>query len=203
MLSKSPTLRARQQGVTLMISLVVLVIMTLAGIALMRSVDTTNIIAGNLAFQQSAMHSGDSGIETAIDWLETNNAGGYLYEDRNGVAECFGYNASLVDGPAAGVSWDAWWNSLGACQTVTLATDVAGNTASFTIQRMCQATGDPNSTPSPGCATSSITTVGGTTSSQTSGYVALQYSGQVYYRITSRILGPRGTKSYVQSIVAM
>jgi len=63
---------ARQRGVVLIIALIVLVAMTLAGIALVRSVDTSNIIAGNMAFQQSATHLGDVGAETAIAWLRAN-----------------------------------------------------------------------------------------------------------------------------------
>ena len=185
-----------------MIALIVLVVMTLAGIALVRSVDTSNIIAGNLTFQQSATHSGDSGIEAAISWLETNNSGGYLFTDHNSLLDCRGYTASRVD-PAAGASWDTWWNALGFRQTISLPTDAAGNTVSYTIDRMCAGTGDPNQQPSPQCSVSTVTVVGNATSSQTSGYVALQYSGQVYYRITSRIDGPRGTKSYVQAVVAM
>ena len=42
-----------QQGVILFIALIVLVAMSLAGIALMRSVDTNVLIAGNLAFRQA------------------------------------------------------------------------------------------------------------------------------------------------------
>jgi Tfp pilus assembly protein PilX len=44
----------RQRGAILFIALIVLVAMSLAGIALMRSVDTNVLIAGNLAFRQSA-----------------------------------------------------------------------------------------------------------------------------------------------------
>jgi Tfp pilus assembly protein PilX len=40
-----------QQGVVLLMALIMLVALTLAGIALVRSVDTTNLIAGNLAFK--------------------------------------------------------------------------------------------------------------------------------------------------------
>ena len=60
-----------QQGVVLVIALIILVAMTLAGIALVRSVDTTNIIAGNIAFQQAAVHSGEAGAEAAIRFIET------------------------------------------------------------------------------------------------------------------------------------
>ena len=53
----------REQGVVLFIALIVLVAMSLAGIALMRSVDTGILIAGNLGFRQNATHVGDLGIE--------------------------------------------------------------------------------------------------------------------------------------------
>ena len=43
--------------------------MSLAGIALIRSVDTSNLIAGNLAFRQGATIAGDWGLETARTWL--------------------------------------------------------------------------------------------------------------------------------------
>ncbi len=203
MLIKPITLRARQQGVTLMIALIVLVAITLAGIALVRSVDTSNVIAGNLAFQQAAMHSSDIGTEAAVTWLETKNSGAYLFTDHNSLLDCNAYTANRVD-PTAGQSWESWWNALGTCQKKTVTTDAAGNTIHYTIDRMCELSGDPNQqTPSPRCSGSTISNVGGATSSQTSGYVVLNYSGQIYYRITSRIDGPRGTKSYVQAVVAM
>jgi Tfp pilus assembly protein PilX len=204
MLNNSISPRQRQQGVTLMIALIVLVVMTLAGIALVRSVDSTNIIAGNLAFQQAATHSGDRGIEAAVSWLEQNNSAAALDNDQNTVLSgCNGYTASRVD-PAPGVNWDTWWNALSTCQKAPLLPqqDAAGNTVTYTIHRMCSTSG-PAATPGTGCSVSAITVVGGSTSSQTAGYRALQYSGQVYYRITSRIDGPRGTKSYVQAIAAI
>lgn len=96
--------RARQKGVVLMVALIVLVALTLAGIALMRSVDTSTIIAGNLAFQQAATNYGDTGIETAITWLQTNNSGSTLHN--NIYAQ--GYAASRQD-PVTGQTWDAFW----------------------------------------------------------------------------------------------
>ena len=92
-----------------MIALIVLVAMTLAGLALIRSVDTTNIIAGNLGFQQSATHSGDIGTETAIAWLETNNTGITLQNDNINS----GYFAARGGrDPAANQSWDNYWTTV-------------------------------------------------------------------------------------------
>lgn len=202
---KRSALRTRQHGVTLIIALIVLVMMTLTGIALVRSVDTTNLIAGNLAFQQSALHSGDSGVETAISWLEQNNSGantGNLFVSHNSLVDCNGYTANRVD-PPAGTSWDTWWNSLGVCQTVSLPADSSGNTVSYAIDRMCNSSGDPNQVPSPLCSQSPVITYSSPNSSKTSGYVQLNSSNQTYYRITARISGARWTKTYVQAIVAM
>ena len=66
------SLPSRVRGAVLFISLIVLVAMTLAGIAMMRSVDTGNLIAGNLAFEQGAMQAADRGIEQAFQWLLAN-----------------------------------------------------------------------------------------------------------------------------------
>jgi hypothetical protein len=58
----------------LFVALIVLVAMSLAGIALMRSVDTNVLIAGNLAFRQGATARGDWGVEDARTWITANAA---------------------------------------------------------------------------------------------------------------------------------
>lgn len=68
-LCRAPGLAMKQRGVVLFFTLIALVVMSLAAVALIRSVDTSTMIAGNLAFRQSATSSGDSGIEAAIAWL--------------------------------------------------------------------------------------------------------------------------------------
>lgn len=190
--------RVRQKGVVLMVALIVLVAMTLAGIALMRSVDTTTIIAGNLAFQQTATHSGDVGTETAVVWLEANN-NPTLWGD----IPAQGYVSRRQD-PAAAQSWDSFWSAVlvPAGQVVTLGLDaVTGNTVSYTIQRLCNALGDPTS-PAVDCAVPQTvgTAAGG---SKGAGVVALLYNSAIYYRITTRVAGPRNTVSYVQTIVSL
>ena len=50
-------LPSRQAGAVLIIALFVLIAMTLSALSLMRSVNTTNLIAGNLAFHESAVLS--------------------------------------------------------------------------------------------------------------------------------------------------
>src|SRR4051794_23448571 len=91
--------RQSQQGVVLLVALIVLVAITMAGIALIRSVDTTTLLAGNLAFQQAAVHASDTGVEKAIAVLQQKSTDGTL--DSNDTSN--GYFASLrsTDSPAA------------------------------------------------------------------------------------------------------
>jgi type IV pilus assembly protein PilX len=190
---------ARQQGVILMLALIMLVAMTLAGIALVRSTDTTNIIAGNLAFKLSATSSGDQGTEAAIKYLEGKAADGSLFNNDTGN----GYSATVSI--ASGLTWDAYWTSNLAAKSTVIgggAEDVAGNKVKYAIERLCQNIGDPVAT-STHCSapqTASSATEG---SSQSAQATKLDLPGQTLYRITTRIEGPRNTVSYIQTIVAI
>ena len=191
--------RARQTGVVMVITLIVLVAMTLAAIALVRSVDTTNVIAGNLAFKQATVNSADRGTEAAVAWLET--AGNLLYADNAPN----GYTASEQH-PAAGVSWDSYWNNsiVPAGLRVYAPTngnpDAAGNVVSYTIHRLCDSQGSPSQI-GVVCSYSPSSYI--LNSSQGSGTVVLNSVNQIYYRITIRTVGPRNTVSYAQTVVAL
>jgi len=194
------TLPGKQKGVVLFITLIVLVAMTLAAISLVRSVDTTNVIAGNLAFHQAATHSGDAGVEAAVAWLENPPSGVDLTQ--NNPAYPF-YSESRRADPSSSTSWDSYWTSSLAPFAQTLPADAAGNTVSYVVDRMCDGAGAPG-IPGLSCTESVVaTTSTAASSSQGAGQHALQYTSQVYYRITVRIAGPRNTISYIQSIVAM
>jgi Tfp pilus assembly protein PilX len=185
----------RQEGVVLVIALIVLVAMTLGGIALVRSVYTANIIAGNMAFRESAVSSGDAGIEAAVTWLQSPSAS---CTDLGADCFSFGYAAYRTD-PAAGQSWDDFWAGLvTAGQVRTLAADSAGNTVSYAIQRLCNAIGAAQDA---GCSTAPATLTSG--GNDQSGQTPLNSIARVYYRVTSRSSGPRNTVTYVQAIVAM
>ena len=193
--------RTLQHGSVLLIALILLVALSLAGIALVRSVATSNIIAGNLAFQQAATHSADVGVETALTFLQTNSGAGVTTLHASVLTGSgIRYVAQRQD-PAAGESWDAFWNStLAASGAVnTLAADAAGNTVSYVIHRLCDNAGPPAH---PGCS-APPTDTGVASSSMGGGIVHVAGDKQVYYRITARVTGPRNTLSYVQAIVAI
>src|SRR5260370_5185961 len=60
---------ASQRGVVLFIALIVMVAMSLAAIALIRSVDTTNAVIGNLAFRMASILPANASIEQAASAL--------------------------------------------------------------------------------------------------------------------------------------
>jgi type IV pilus assembly protein PilX len=166
---------------------------------LVRSVDTTNVIAGNLAFKQATVSSSDQATEAAVAWLE--NAGNLLFNDNAPN----GYTATEQQ-PAANQSWDNFWNNtivpahLAICVPTNCNQDAAGNVVSYTIHRLCGATGAPGAL-GVNCSYSPATYV--ITSSQGTGTVVLNSVNQVYYRITIQVTGPRNTVSYAQAVVAI
>lgn len=201
--------RNRQKGVVLMIALIVLVAMTIGGVALLRSVDTTNVIAGNLAFQQATTRSAEAGLEDAIRSV------------MEGLDQMALYNDDLTRGYIASTppsgnpsSWDTYWRttlnpnpatlpvSIKTCvdKVCTLATDTAGNTVSYVIQRLCQTVGAPYLDDT-GCSsgTRRIPLAGENLDPNAPKFTQMT---KYYYRVTARVIGPRNTTSYVQMIVA-
>ena len=63
--------REHQRGVALFVALIVMVAMSLAGVALIRSIDTTTSVTGNIAFRQSALLQANWAIEDAIAHVYT------------------------------------------------------------------------------------------------------------------------------------
>jgi Tfp pilus assembly protein PilX len=196
LIKSNPMMMARregQRGLVLVIVLIVLTAMMLAGIALMRSVNTANIVAGNLAFRQAATHEGDFGTEQAITWLQSQTSTALLTD-----SAANGYYSTL-QGPASGTSWDAYWNTAyAATGTVVTMPAYHNYTVSYVIHRMC-----PTAGTTIGCASSPIGSASNGNSHQAGIPANFQQPTQGYFRITSRIVGPRNTVSYTQATVKM
>lgn len=189
-------MRKNQQGVVLFIALIMLVAMTMAGIAMVRSVDTGNIISGNLAFKQSSLAAADRGIQEAYEWLNNNRAVLANSDLANGYY-------SSISGSFTGFGEDDWANakSLGAA-------DAAGNKVEYVIHRFCTqpdtAYNGDNAGVANQCSTSdsSAPTSNATAgSSMQVGANVYSSSPMVYYRITARSQGPKNAISVVQATV--
>lgn len=201
----------RQRGIALIVAMIALAILSLAAAALIRSVDTTTIVAGNLAFKRSSVNSGDSGVEAAVTWLvgvqAANNAVNVLTNGAhpfNQDAPALGYYSSVHDqvGDPAFLNLfaDATWTD--ASSVLVGPADAAGNTTRFIVQRMCRTANQP--VQSANCLFS------GALIDNNGQHVKLPQevcngsgcpvAGQTpMLRITSRIQGPKNTVSYVQA----
>ena len=196
----------RERGVVLMIALIVLVAMTLAGIGMMRSIDTGTIVAGNIGFRQAAVATGDSGIESARTWLIANaaslntdqSASGY-YSTRQDLLDITG---NKTEGGTDGVDWGGSDPAQPVKAFNLGAVDNSGNQVFYLIHRLCSIPGSINA-PAQSCATASISGVGSSQDAPDYSSYALKKKNQVFYRITSRVNGPKNTVSFVQAVVLL
>lgn len=194
-------MRRAQQGVILFIALIVLVAMSLAGIALMRSVDTNVLVAGNLGFRQANTMYGDVGVEAARAWLTANVAS--LNNNQPGGASHYwaNYQQGLdFIGATASTADDYNW-----AQAATAASPDPAFTIEFVIHRLCGGAGAPSDAAAK-CMQASAGGGSGSSGLGTKGVVtygvqALPGISTIYYRVTVRVRGPRNTLSYIQAIL--
>lgn len=198
---------AAQSGITLIITLIVLVAMTLASVAMVRSVDTSVMIAGNLAFRQGATTAGDAGVEAARAWLVANSGALANDDEGNGYYSSSQDNLDLTGNRTPGntaddVDWED--TGIGVSQPVCLAPDTAGNTACYIIHRLCI---DPNSPlDSAKCSTQESARSGSSKGASLSmeRYQPTSWSmvaTMAYYRVTVRVAGPRNNISFIQTFL--
>src|SRR5438552_9777622 len=127
--------RARQGGTILIIALIVLVAMTLAGIATMRSVDTATITAGNIGLRQASVNAADQGIQAGVIWLTANLGPTLIADNHQSGTASKGYFSSVP--PANDPDWYEPLNWSEAGQLNNGNPDAGGNVVFFLIHRLC------------------------------------------------------------------
>jgi Tfp pilus assembly protein PilX len=199
-----PPMPRSQRGTMLIIALIVLVAMTLAGIATMRSVDTATVMAGNIAFRQSALNAADQGIQAGYAVLMTPSPSSDLTKDGSlWLVPTAGYFSSA---PINDPNWSdpvAWANAV---KLNGGAADAAGNVVSFLVQRLCPVSncavgatcgGNPSNVCGSTPGTATLSNEGNDNFRVQQGFATLP---QVHYRITARAVGPRNSVAIVQTL---
>lgn len=209
--SNLPTLRTRQRGVVLFFALIALVAMSLAAVALIRSVDTSTIIAGNLAFRQSTTNAGDAGIEAAMSWLTSiqslNSSLNVLTDATHpfnvtDLANRPGYHSNAD--PALDLFADTTWNDVDNNNKLVGTVGATNTEVRYVIQRICR---NANQVPSTEhCLFSSAIQDNFSQNIPLPQDVCTgagcPVAGQApQLRITARTKGPRNTISYIQAFV--
>lgn len=199
-----PAPRRRQQGVVLFIALIVLVAMTLAGIALFRQVGTGIIIAGNMTFKRIATAAADRGIEDGRTWLLAQSAAAFQSDGTGYYSSWQGKDNTPSPACAATPGSDifnpsnhAWTD---ADSVLTTADDGGGNQVRWVVHRLCNCAGSVNGA-NQQCVSVSSAMAGGSQTAGGYGIMPISNTIQPYFRITVRVAGPRNTTSYVQVIM--
>ncbi len=185
---RTPAPRDNQRGVVLFIALIVMVAMSLAAIALIRSVDTTTTVIGNLGFRQASILPANFAVEDAA-------AGIFAPCTGDGADDKYGVPPKLQTSSSAGAQ-------------KRFQKDGAKNTITYVIERMCSVAvqppvPDPGSDGSPSrawCEMAPPKQPPGTTINDPSAGLDLR---QVFYRVTVRVDGPPGTNtvSFAQAML--
>jgi Tfp pilus assembly protein PilX len=192
----------QQKGLVLFIALIALVAMSLAAAALVRSVDSGVLVAGNLAFRQSTMFSAESGIAGAYKHIKANAA---TLETSSG-----GYFASFdpaFDTAKKAFDSDTWGaNSFVVTNDVY---DLSQNETRFIIQRMCNSANVPDNQKAEKCLVGTGDSAANSKGARSEGGgsggggydASTGGSDAVVYRVTARVAGPKNTFSYVQAFI--
>ena len=181
------------------VALVVLIVMTLAGLAMLRQMSSGVSIAGNIAFKQAATAVADAGIETARIWIGANAPSLGVTQAANGYYATWALN---VDPTSA--AWTNVWLSAPVLAPASVGN--TGNTVQYVIERLCSQPGPsrpPNMLPTQQCSDSVDANAGGASMSgadYTTGG-GFNFRPAPFYRVTARVVGPRNTVSYTQVVL--
>lgn len=194
-LMRAPGAR-RERGVVLWVAIIVLVAMTLAGLAMMRQMSAGTSIAGNIAFKESATAVADRGAEKARLWLKNNPA----LLNNDDVA--FGYHSSWA--ASVDPSTFDWTQAVDLSDPLLDAPNLdpgqTGNKALMYIERLCLKPNIGALAPTQVCSDKP----GGSDTSRGGASYPMGIPPpppQVYYRVTTRVDGPRNTRSYTQVLM--
>ena len=185
----------RERGVIMFVTLIALVILMISAIAMVRSFDTSLVLAGNLAFKRDLINQGERGVAAAKAEIQNPAQLGTAIALQTS-APAFNYSATLLPSDAHGlplmITNDALWTMTGA----DIVDATTGVTIRFVIDRLCNLPG-PTSTAS--CIVGSTMLPTGGTANVSKGVP----NGPIVYRVSVRVSGPRNTQSFMQTTLSM
>jgi type IV pilus assembly protein PilX len=188
---------ARQQGVVLIFSLIVLLILAIGAVAVLRSVDSSLLSAGNLAFHRDLVNQGEQAVSTVMTEFKTNGPplGGNVTAD----LQAANYKSTALPTNTQGVPLallDDTAGPNGFLSVGSIANDIVGATPDviirYVIDRLCTNTGAASS---PNCVQSTALPTGGTANRNT----AVAPPSATVYRVSVRVTGPRNTQTFLQT----
>ena len=186
---------ARQQGMVLIFSLIVLLILAIGAVALLRSVDTSLVGAGNLAFHKDLVNQAEQAVANVMTEFKTNALP--LGGATTASMQAANYSASTLPTNAQGVPLVLLDNTAFAL-IGTSANDIVPSVGSqvsirYVIDRLCAPLTVIAS--SSACVQSTGLPTGGTANRNT----AVAPPSATVYRVSVRVDGPRNTQAFLQT----
>lgn len=188
------TTREGQRGIVVFVALIAVVLLSLAAVALMRSVHTSTLVVGNLAFRQAAMAMSTAAVETAVYDMYPPSA---TIADLRLDDLTRNYYASLQPGEdALGVPVSL--QSVGAFTGAKILNDTSGNTARYIVERMCLASSVGKNASGTECEMIPPKQSLGQTANEQYG---IAFPRVPYYRLTVRVDGPNNSVTFSQAML--
>lgn len=188
-------LRARrgQRGMVLIAVLVVLVVTLLAGMSVMRSVQTSNSMSGNFAFRQAAVQATDRAVEEGMTTV-LSRVGDANTDVPNRYFAVIDNTVNALGVPTA-VRWDGpnavpCADEKGAI--VDCAADTGGYRVQYVVQRRCSR--NPN--------LADVTQIRAYCEYDPRADATSPDRMKVHYRVLIRVRGPRGTENWFEAMLA-
>lgn len=175
------------------IAVIVLIATLLAAIALVRSVDTSNAIAGSLTFRQGVVQEAERAYEAVKAANQVPFSGPLSEVDDAAV----GYSSFILPATTRKDVPDTLTAGMCAapCISMTPLTTTV-NTVKYVVERLCPAAGpaDPKVCAVPGAVVQGGQTTDAGSALSTGAVLAA-------YRLSVRVDGPKNTVGYVQTIL--
>lgn len=202
---------SRQRGVVLLFSLIALVVMLIAAVALIRSFNSSLFAAGNIGFKRDMRNQSELAVNTALGYFRGTGALSTTSGRANSTPSV-NYSAVMLPTNPQSIP-----NALALSDSAFAAAYTAGDITStdpnqkvtirYVIDRLCSATGDETTLGAGSCVLANNPTPAG------SGALDLMSAGRggecptcaaatplgVVYRLSVKVTGPRNTQSFFQS----
>ncbi len=178
-----PAARA-QRGVTMLVVLVLLSVMLLGGMALARLTEIGTLASGNAAYHEAAVQASEIGLNTAFQAVRN------LADENAAITSWYSPTALAKDtyGLPSGVDWTA-------APQIT----VGAMTVSYVAERAC--TVAVLTDPLRQCLVKQYNPPGIAFESRDASREKPAPPNSRQFRITVRVTGPKGTQTWVQSLV--
>jgi Tfp pilus assembly protein PilX len=188
---------SRQQGmVATLIALIVLVVTLFAVVALMHSVDTSNTVAGSLAFRQAVLQE----AERAYGQVKSLTIYAPPASDADDASVAYFASVQTASEVRPDLPKALYDKDLTKIKEISYGTTSSGNKVYYMIERLCPVTGAATLS---SCIVPGKALTGGTSSNTTSdpGIPFNTTGSAAAYRLSVRVDGPRNAVAFVQTML--